>query len=514
MIQGIRWSHGLLIVACVAAIALSVADSASAGTYVIRNCNVPGEARRAIGPWHWDPNAGGNTFGHDECAAGGGFGINAGTMPWGFITGVTMETAGTGVAVRRVKLWLVAKLRSTGSQLFSVVENGNATSATPVDLFTTPGGSTLASPYVSPLLPADTTNYLVLVACSGGTGEPCTALDSDVLNIHGVETTLEETAAPTGSIDGGDLLAGGPQSGTRSLLYAAGDLESGVARVSAIVGNTVAGSLDFTGDCAYAALAACPRTRNGSIPVDTRKLPDGIYPVSLRVIDAAGNDRTVQTPTAIQVANGLTSTAAPSSPGGGLNGASLTALFAANRGTTLTVGYRRKAVIRGRLQSEDGQTIGGARIDVEASGAPGSSAVTTDQDGVFTYTAPRGRTRALTFTYRGASAPVSIRLRLRVKASARLRVSLRGIVVAYGGRVLSTPIPRGGKLVEIQGRAPEGVWKTFATRRTNRRGDFSGTYRLRVHRPGVRLQFRVRIPSEAGYPYVGRTGAAQSLRVR
>jgi hypothetical protein len=97
---------------------------------------------------------------------------------------------------------------------------------------------------------------------------------------------------------------------------------------------------------------------------------------------------------------------------------------------------------------------------------------------------------------------------LRVRASASLRVALKGIVVRYRGRVLSKPLPRRGKLVEIQGRAPGAGWKTFATRRADRRGGFAGTYRLRIRRPGVRLQFRVRVPAENGYPFVAHAGRA------
>jgi hypothetical protein len=142
-----------------------------------------------------------------------------------------------------------------------------------------------------------------------------------------------------------------------------------------------------------------------------------------------------------------------------------------------------------------------------------SGELTTGPDGVFEYTVPRGPSRRLTFTYRrtvGDATPVVQQLKLRVQASATLHVALKGVQVRYRGRVLSKPLPRRGKLVEIQGRAPGAAWKTFATRRATRRGEFSGTYRLRVHRPGVRLQFRVHVPSEAGYPYVAHTGAAQT----
>jgi len=508
----------VVLIACTVAATIAVAGSATAGTYVIRNCNVPGEAGRPIGPWRFDPVAAGISFGHDECASGGGFGVDAGTMPWGYTTGVTLETP-PAIAIRRMRLWLVVRLRSTGSLLFSNVVSGNANTSNPVDLFGSPGGSTLASPYVSPLLASDTHIYLVLVGCSGGTGEPCIPVDSNVLDIRGVETTLEENTPPTALLGGGELVSDGPQAGIRQVSYASEDQESGVARVSVIVGTTVVGTSDFANDCAYASLAACPRSRAGSIAADTRKVPDGIYPVSLRVTDAAGNVMSTQAAKAINVVNGAASTAGSAqSPGEAPSGARMTASFAANRRSNLTVAYGRRVVVRGRVRDADGTPLGGVAVDVEErsslSGASGTPrTVRTDPSGLFIYRAGAGPSRTLIFTYRGGQTLVS-RLTLRVKASASLHVALNGIVVRYSGRVRSRPLPRRGKLVEVQGRAPGGGWKTFAKRRTTRDGAFSGTYRLRVHRPGVHLQFRVHVPTERGYPFVDHTGAPVTRRVR
>ncbi len=50
--------------------------------------------------------------------------------------------------------------------------------------------------------------------------------------------------------------------------------------------------------------------------------------------------------------------------------------------------------------------------------------------------------------------------------------------------------------------------------RTNRKGGFSGTYRLRVRRPGVALKIRAIVPSENGYGYLGSRSRAVILRVR
>jgi hypothetical protein len=105
-------------------------------------------------------------------------------------------------------------------------------------------------------------------------------------------------------------------------------------------------------------------------------------------------------------------------------------------------------------------------------------------------------------------------LNVGVRAGATLAVSLRGTALRYRGRVLSKPLPRAGKRVILEGKAPGYPWAMFATRRTDRRGRFSGRYRLSVRRPGVRLQIRVRVPAQRGYPFLAATGHPVALLVR
>jgi hypothetical protein len=489
---------------CAIAMTVVVTAPAQAGTYVMHNCNVPGAPRSGLGPWQI--TGGGGTFANNDCPAGGGFGLNSGLMTSGYVAGVAFG-ADPAVAIRRVRLWLVARLAGTGSALNVVTQFSDGVTTPPaVGLFGPPGGETLSAPYVSPDLPASTRVFAVYLTCGIETGTGCNPNSLNVLDIKGAEVTYEESTLPKAAIDGGELLTAGPQSGVRTLAYSASDAESGIARVSALIGKTVVATSDFAAECAYAAQAACPQTRNTPIAVDTRKVPDGTYPVSLVVTDAAGNEQTAQASTAITVVN-----ATPESASTALvSNARLTAAFAANRHSTLTVGYGRRVVIRGRLRRPDGGPIGGAQIAFEerqtSRTAPVATGVaTTGADGVFSFAVGRGTSRMLRLTYSGAPAAVK-ELKLRVKSSATLRVRLDGIVVRYRGRVRSKPLPRKGKLVEIQGRAPGAGWRTFARRRASRRGVFAGTYRLRIHRPGVRLQFRVRVPAEAGYAFVAHAG--------
>jgi hypothetical protein len=280
--HAVRRIRSLGVVFCVATV-LGVTDSAQAGVYMMRSCNVPGEHTTTVAPWHWSNAV--NTFANNECASGAGFGINAGPMNRMSTAGMVLESpaGGGSIAIRRVRLWMVARLSGTGSALFVAVSSGSEYAAMHADIFSPPGGDTLTSPYVSPLLPADTTNFIVLVSCSGSTAAGCTPTNTNVLDIKGAEVTLEEGVEPTASIEGGDLMTDGPQTGVRALTYHANDSQSGVARVSVVVGDTIVGTADFAAECQHADFAACPQVRNGSIEVDTRRVPDGTYPVALRV---------------------------------------------------------------------------------------------------------------------------------------------------------------------------------------------------------------------------------------
>lgn len=507
---------------CALGLSLGFADVSRAGTYLMRSCNVPGERSTSAAAWRWLSSP--NTFANNDCSKGGGFGINAGPMALSEAAGIVIESpnGGTAIGIRRVRIWMVARLSGGGSPLFAASVSGAGGTATREDLFGPPGGDTLTTPYVSPLLAPNTGNYIIMVACSGSTPSGCAPANTNVLDIRGVEVTLEETIPPAVSVAGGDLLGVGPQSGIRSLTYAASDAESGVARVSAMLGGAAIGSSDLGTECPHDGFAACPQARTGAIAVDTRKVPDGMYPVALRVWDAAGNERTVQAATVVQVANSVDADT------GSINGvdagesARLTAWFAANRRATLTTTHDKRVVVRGRLSTRNGQAIDGARISVvlrAATRRPRSKTTTvvTAPDGSFSHAFAASTSGTVRHVYQpAANQPTSAtrQLKLQVKAAATLRVALRGVSVRYHGRVLTRPVPSNGKVVLMQGRAPGGAWKTFAQRRTNRRGTFSGTYRLRVYRPGVRLQFRVRVPSQSGYPFVGHSGHALTRTVR
>ena len=494
------------------------------GTYGMRSCNGPAERSAPAAPWHW-VNAT-HTYANDECGSGGGFGINAGPMDRVTTAAVVLDRPSTGalsaVSIRKVRLWMIARLSGTGSSLFVAWSAGGAEGTTAAGYpFGPPGGDSLTSPYETPPLAAGTSSFALVLSCSGNTFDGCTPASVNPLEVRGAEVTLQEDVAPTGRVTGGSLLSGAAQSGLRSVDYSVVDNESGISQLSIVLGTTVVATQDFSGECAYADFAACARNRSGTLSFDTRKVPNGNYPLTLRIVDAAGNHATALLPAAITVAN-----AEPLAANGrGATGdVRLSVGFVGRRGSNVTLPYTRGTKLRGRLLTSGGQPISNARVEVIEEpvlrgSRPNVSSVITRPSGAFSYTvSARGMSRTLLVRYRPSledrSIAASKRLRVDVAAAASFRVVLRGVRVTYRGRLRSRPIPRAGKRIHVQGRAVGGAWTTFAIRRVDRRGRFSGSYRLRVRRPGVRLQFRVRIPKESGYPYAASAGRAVTRTVR
>lgn len=509
----VTWSIAGLV------LALAWCEPAGAGTYAIRSCNVPGYAPAPAAPWQWEYAL--HTVAFDECAAGGGFGLafqNTRIMKPVSVAALRIVRPVNGpksaIGLRRVRLWMIARLNGTGSLMFAVTTTTRADgSLQQTDLFGKPGGDTLQRPYVSPILPSDLSRFRVVLACSGSTYGNCFASHMRPLEIRGAELTLEEEVSPAGDINGGTLVSGGRQSGVRTLNYDVRDHESGVAKIEGLLGDTVVGVRNFAAECRYSDFSACPSRRNDDLVVDTRLVPDGAHTLRLRVTDAAGNRFSAQPPGAIRVANGNTTR-------GNLR---LEARFAGKAGAAATTRFGRRVTIRGRLSDISGHGIRNGRVEVvERRLSTGTidraKHIVTAADGKFNYRVPRGPSRAIQLQSRGVVDNVLSlarrTLRLRVKAAAILRIGLRGVRVRYAGRVLSKPFPRRGKLVLLQGRARGGSWQSFATRRVHRRGRFSGRYRLRVYRPGITLQFRVRVPAQSGYPYIGGGGRPVTRKVK
>lgn len=496
----------------------ATASTASAATYKMYTCNVPGISTpvTSASPWTWTLD-GRYTQPFDSCIAGGGFGIalpqGLQVMSPGTSASLVLRRPATGpkaaIGITRYRTWLVANLGGSGAPAF--ISDGGA--------FSPPGGAnTDADPWASPHLGISNGVVYVQLYCSTGAPADCSFASAKPLIARGIEVELYESVSPTGTIATGSLPTGAVARGRQTMTYTASDLESGIARVEVMLGSTVAGTEDFAASastCPHRGFNACNGDQSGSISVDTAVVPDGVHSTGLRITDAAGNQTTVRGST-LEVRN-----AGPPRPTvGARTPVRLTASFVANGRRTHTVAFGRVVTVGGRLTDHLGAPIANAEVHVhqrrQRARLVDAASVRTDAGGRFVYRLPRRTTsRTLQFSYRpDGAAAASQSVTLRVRSAATLRVSLRGITVRYNGVVNTTPIPRNGKTVLMQGRASGTAWQTFAIRRTDRVGRFAGRYRLRVRRPGVRLQFRLKVPAQAEYPYVTGASAVVTRTVR
>jgi len=375
-------------------------------------------------------------------------------------------------------------------------------------------------------LPSDTWYFKLGVHCGPLDGSvqnpvPCGAAHRVPLLVRGMEVTLSEDVAPVVLRPGGSILTAGPQSGNRTLTYSASDPQSGLSKVDVLLGESVVASHDLTPRCAYSDFTVCPASVDDTLQIDTRAVPNGVHRLTLRVRDAAGNERLVSADNTVEVAN-----APEAASGAGFGVRARYGLSAQFRGTsrpTLTVSYGRRVSVHGRLTNGSLPVAAGMPIEVVQTFSrkgmlDGVAARTeTKADGSFSVglkTIRPSRSLRLVSRPTGGGEVVSRTLRLRVRAASLLRASLRGRTVRFSGRVLSAPIPGRGKKVLMEGRSPGSAWTQFKSFRTNRSGRFSGTYRLRVRRPGVVLKIRAVIPSEGGYGYLSSRSRAALLRVR
>jgi hypothetical protein len=492
----------------------------------MRNCDVPGYPPSPMGPWYEEDTRPPYIAFANVCSTGGGGAFSlVGTpqMSPGDTALLTLVRPLEGphryIKLVKVSLWYAARLGGAGQRLnlYSLdIYSDNTTSFARV-FESAPGGEDLS--WEQQLSAANSRVYKFGLVCGLPIGprlpDPCVPDSGTPLHVRGMEVTLSEDMPPSASMPSGTLLAEGPQSGVRTVAYAAADPESGVAKVEVLLDGTVVATDDLTKQCFYADFTVCPPSHNGSMQIDTRATANGTHALTMRVRDAAGNERVVDGGHPVEIRN--------EPMPGSIAPFSVVAKFSRTSRTTVTVPYGRRVVVRGRLTQGSQPVAAGVtleileRLDRKGSHEQVASSVETKADGSFTAVTRTNRpSRVVRLAYRAADGHqvVSRALKVRVQAASRLRATLRGRVVRFSGRVLSGPIARRGKRVLMEGRSPGSAWTQFKSLRTDRHGRFSGTYRLRVRRPGVVLKVRAIVPSESNYGYVSARSRSVALRVR
>jgi hypothetical protein len=554
--------HAMLALAAVAsAAAVGPAEEARAAEYTIANCqqhpsfNVTLPTNTASGPWQ--------AVGGAEAA--GGYELDCGPnnpiqqfgirMHWSTIAGFEFDTGTKPITIKRVRAHYKGYVQAAGSQVFANILAGRGTPGGYSWSEVSGGAATHeATDDVSLSTPAKAIR--IRAFCSTSASDKCHYRHNfdPILELYGAAVTLTETTDPEAEATGGSLLAAGAQQGTRSVGFRVTDGESGVRSMKVLLGATVVASADFGGACSYTDLAACPLVRTGSVNVNTGVVPDGRYDLRLEATDAAGNTtmRTVandvqvdnvpdEGPSSVVVPQPLPGPAgregSPGTPGtDGRDGAPaprtangrnasaearLTAIFASKQ-RTMRARYGTRVLITGQLAAPSGTPIVGARLDVltqarllGATMAPAGQ-VTTDAQGRFRYIAPVGASRTIRFAYKAHLEDTAFAaqqdVELGVIASVSLKVSktsLRnGQTVRFTGQVPGAP--KGSrKVVELQVR--KGArWMTFRSTRLSG-GRFSSSYRFTRTRGVKRYEFRARVRTEEGFPFL--TGHSRSARV-
>lgn len=359
--------------------------------------------------------------------------------------------------------------------------------------------------------------------------------------VHAAEFTLRDPEGPVVSTVSGRVTSATTHAGNEIISFAATDAVSGVYRsLLEIDGRLLRATVvnDNDGRCADAGVdpdtpyeflyrEPCRKSVQHDLALDTRTLTDGTHSVRVLVEDAAGNRTSVWSSPEFEVRNAGSSagtqagagarpgTGAASgggaAAGGGLacsgSPTGLAARFTRNDANRITLKHGQAFGVRGR---------GPANADIDVFHIRGGKitplgSVRTSANGTYAESF-RARHGNGTIRLCGPGVASSLILKVKAQVSLKVRISNWGLV-RYSGRVTTGQIPKGGKIVAIQGKAGPN-WQTFALRRTDRRGRFKGRYRLRVVIPGTRLKFRVRVPSEAGYPFAGVVGKAVTKRVR
>jgi hypothetical protein len=501
----------------------------------MRSCNVPGQASAPVGPWAWTQAR--NTSSFNECADGGGFGVqfqSIRSMRQYERAQLDLSRPATGpkqnIDIKRLRLWMVARLSGSGAPAFTPLQAFAADgSMQQTETWGPPGGNSLSSPVVTPVYPDGTNSFSAILLCSSGAPGDCSLDSSKAMEIRGAEITLSESVLPSIELGGGTLSSAGPQSGTRSVGYTAVDRESGVAKVEVLLDDRVVAVRDFSADrktCPHVSWNACEEQIIEEVTVNTGTVADGDYVLGLRATDAAGNGRvTRHGPIVIRNQAPAASPPVGTAPAAQNSGMRVTHVNSTRTLVTKRlIRYGSRATLRGVLRDPAGRPMPNTQLDVvmrtdrKNSWLRKVATRTTDADGRFEYKTPPGPSRLVRFGYGATSAGSSYTFTHDVKVNVRsgVRMSRSRKSLRNGQRLRLYGTIQGikqRKVVEIQVRKAEG-WDTIASVRSNSKGGWSWRYRFeRTYEP-TRYTFRARVRTDEGFPYATGYSPKRTVRVR
>jgi hypothetical protein len=354
-------------------------------------------------------------------------------------------------------------------------------------------------------------------------------------SVYRSTVTLEDREAPAVIAPAtGDAVTNTTWAGPTGISFGATDQGGGVYRMGIEVDGQVLSTVNLAGDpCrawpgterTFLAPKPCPSSVGGVSTFDTKDLPEGVHTVRVLVEDAAGNQATVYGPTTKRLRK---TDPGPNNGTPAVDQAIIKAAWEGRESDLRSIKYNQQPVLRGQLLTAAGQPIRDAFVRVtitrDARNSPPfeRESLTTNSEGRFRWRMPKGSSsRRIQLAYYQRvrdDQPVVVKtLRLQVAAGVTLRLSrttaLRGQSVRLRGTLRGRPLPKGGKVVELQARDPGGRWITFRTVRANGKGAFSSRYRFRNPGP-ARFQMRARVRRSGDYPYATGTSPIRSIRIR
>jgi len=198
-------------------------------------------------------------------------------------------------------------------------------------------------------------------------------------------------------------------------------------------------------------------------------------------------------------------------------------------GTSITVPFGARAVLRGRLLDADGAGLAGRRLLVTVRPSRGALAETrrlrveTSAHGGFRLELPAGPSRRVAVLFRGDQglaparrAPLTLRVRGAVVLHATPSSLANGERLLLWGRVRAqgAPLPRRGKLVAIQYlEEATGRWRPVLVTRSDHAGHFRAGYRFRYVSGRARIKLRAVAIAEERWPYAPGASRASAVSV-
>jgi len=498
-----RAGFGVLVAAVLGVIAIAP-STASAGTYVVRECSTTGDGHAGVPDAVYSTNGSLAFTPASDCAGAPGVGVAIGTQGDGFAGPLTASWSFVpppGVTINSVNFQRANYSGGTYSALVSVCAPGGCNGYSD----NTPSGGFLGTQFS----PGGWTSFSTILQC----GATCN--QGGFIYVRDLEFTMLDAGTPTIASLGGDLVAGGERRGIENLVIDAADGGSGITEASIRVNGAEIGTRPQNSGCeaivngSYGRMRPCSNA-HFEIPVNTENPP---WQLGANRLDVCAYDLTTsgapnsgcvtRTVVVENSCQGTGGSAAATAIDGGLQ-----------KGTgpiapQITVRSTEGATVRGQLGGPAGSTAS-ANVCLYETVNDGSSTKReltqigkTKDDGTFAIQVPAGPSRKLDLVYRFNNRVIS-KPNLLINAVVVPTLRVRPKKVTNRQRVFFTgalPGPNSdGRRVALQAQAGK-KWRTFKTVKSDDKGRFKGLYRFTRTQGRVIYKFRAQVKRQAGYPY-------------